>query len=187
MQHPPAPIHMQILLPLGEAWPKPQAGSRPSAVALLMAFDPVDHWHIVLTKRSTHVGSHKGQIGLAGGRADPDDHSPEETALREVEEELGLARTHVQCLGRLPAIRALDGSPVVPIVATTLVPASQLQPSPTEVAQIIPVPWRELQRTERQAFRFNIFGVWRESSLYQTKDVRIWGLTAKILDMVQFG
>ena len=57
---------------------------------------------MLLTERTAHLTDHAGQVSLPGGRAEPEDQSAIDTALRETEEEIGLSRRHVEVLGTLP-------------------------------------------------------------------------------------
>src|SRR6185312_2537635 len=60
-----------------------------------------EEWHLLYTRRTDTVESHKGQVSFPGGACDEDEKTPEETALREAEEEIGLSPNNVRVLGRL--------------------------------------------------------------------------------------
>ncbi len=77
---------------------------------------------VLLTRRTMHLRSHAGQISFPGGRAEAHDADAEATALRETEEEVGLARRHVEVLGRLPIYTTVTGFVVTPVVALVLPP-----------------------------------------------------------------
>jgi 8-oxo-dGTP pyrophosphatase MutT (NUDIX family) len=94
---------------------------------------------VLLTERTAHLNDHAGQISFPGGRAEVEDHSPLETALRETEEEIGLARSQIELLGRLPDYLTGTGYRVAPIVALVREPLA-LVPDPFEVADIFEVP-----------------------------------------------
>lgn len=72
---------------------------------------------VLLTQRSASLRSHSAQIAFPGGRVDAVDGSPVITALRETEEEIGLAREHVRTLGFLDAYMTGTGYRVTPVVA----------------------------------------------------------------------
>ena len=72
---------------------------------------------VLLTQRTAHLRDHAGQISFPGGRVEPEDASPVHTALRETEEEIGLAREHIEVLGFLPEYRTGTGFQVTPVVA----------------------------------------------------------------------
>ncbi len=159
-----------------------ESGVRPSAVVMLLVppEKPFNDACVVLTRRSPRLRSHSGQIGFAGGRADPGESTPVATALRELEEELGLASEHVMVHGVLQTIRSIDGHLVFPVLATAPVTQNQLVPSPDEVAELILAPWRVFTKGER--FSFVMFGRERFSHLFTVNPrTRIWGMTAEIL------
>lgn len=160
--------------------------TQPSAVLCLLIPSHNDsHASVLLTRRSTLVRTHKGQIGFPGGRAEPPDTGPVETALRESMEEISLDPNQVLIHGSLPWIRALDRKLVIPILGSTDLCTSSFQAN-DEVEEIIPVPWPVFCHKQSQKFGFTLFGTRRESILYQYRNYRIWGLTAKMLNDAQF-
>jgi len=73
-------------------------------------------WHILFTRRRSSLPEHAGQVAFPGGRADPEDNSHEDTALREAKEEINLSPNDVQLLGRLRELRTISNYCVQPIV-----------------------------------------------------------------------
>lgn len=161
-----------------------QKPPRMSAVALL--FLPPDVTGgaapVVLIRRGAHFGSHRGQIGLAGGRSEPEDRGPVETLVRELGEELGIEPPSLLFHGSLPVRRAIDSSVVVTCIATARVTREQLRPDPDEVASIHLVPWPLLTSGAKSNFAFTLFGLRRESPLYLVDGAIVWGLTASIIN-----
>lgn len=94
---------------------------------------------MLLTQRTAHLKHHPGQISFPGGRAEWVDSSPIETALRESEEEIGLARRHTDIIGVLPDYVTRTGYRVTPVVGL-LTPPFELTADPGEVAEIFEVP-----------------------------------------------
>ena len=94
---------------------------------------------VLLTQRTAHLKDHAGQISFPGGRVEAEDESPIHTALRETEEEIGLARKHVEVLGFLPEYRTGTGFRVTPVVAL-VTPPFELALDPFEVAEAFEVP-----------------------------------------------
>jgi 8-oxo-dGTP pyrophosphatase MutT (NUDIX family) len=94
---------------------------------------------LLLTQRTAHLHDHAGQVSLPGGRVDKIDTSAIETALRETEEEVGLARRHIEVLGMLPDYVTGTGFRVTPVVSLVQ-PPFELKADTFEVAEIFEVP-----------------------------------------------
>jgi 8-oxo-dGTP pyrophosphatase MutT (NUDIX family) len=116
--------------------------ARPAAV-LVPLYTAENEWHVLLTQRTNSVASHKGQVAFPGGRADPDDASLVETALRETEEEIGLSRERITVIGRLDELLTVTQYRVTPIVGVIPWPVT-LTPSLAEIDSIFGVPLRWL-------------------------------------------
>lgn len=161
------------------------SGRRGSAVLMLFScpkdFSADTASHLVFMKRSISVRTHKGQISFPGGRAEDEDGSPEETAVRETSEEIGISPTDITVFGQLPTATALDGSLIVPVVGAVKSRAANFTPNPKEVDYVFTAPWTDFRSDAAQAFSFNMFGQRRTSFLFNSAGHRIWGLTASIL------
>lgn len=101
---------------------------------------------LLLTRRAAGMRSHAGQWALPGGRLDADE-SPEQAALRELEEELGLQLQPAQVLGRLDDYATHSGYVITPVVVFGGA-ARALQPHPAEVASVHRLPVTELLRPD---------------------------------------
>ena len=137
--------------------------------------------NILLTQRTSHLYDHPGQISFPGGRADPDDQSPEHTALREAEEEIGLPAHRVEILGCLPHYLTITGYQVTPVVGL-VTPGHQYQADPFEVAEIFEVPMSFLMNPHHHEHRMwqSPEGARRFYAMpYENKF--IWGATAGML------
>ncbi len=136
---------------------------------------------VLLTKRTSHLKAHAGQVAFPGGRIEPGDRSPEAAALREAQEEIALDPARVEVLGRLTDYVTGTGFRISPILAL-LPDGVRLTPSPDEVEAIFTLPLRvlldpaapERRRAEHRG-RMREFWVWPHASHY------IWGATAAIL------
>ncbi len=115
-----------------------KAEPRPAAVLILLLVED-SAWNLLLTRRSAELPEHSGQVAFPGGRSDPEDRSPEETALREAEEEIGLKRQDVRILGRLPDYHTITNYLVTPFVGSIPWPYA-LSPAANEVTRIFKVP-----------------------------------------------
>jgi 8-oxo-dGTP pyrophosphatase MutT (NUDIX family) len=141
---------------------------------------------VLLTKRAAHLSSHAGQVSFPGGRIDPDDADAEGAALREAEEEIGLARAQVTVVGRLSDYATGTGYRITPIVG--LLPAGigleslRLQLSAGEVDQVFELPLAVLldpAAPRQQSVR--VRGVTRQFWVWPHPEHYIWGATAAIL------
>jgi 8-oxo-dGTP pyrophosphatase MutT (NUDIX family) len=159
------------------------AGLDRSAVpaAVLVPVVMGEHPGILLTKRTSHLTKHAGQISFPGGRIDPEDSGPEAAALREAQEEIGLEAGSVEVLGRLTDHVTGTGYRITPVLAV-IPPALTYRLSPHEVESIFELPMRvvldpDAPRRQRQ----HVQGVWREYWVWPHPDHFIWGATAAIL------
>lgn len=94
---------------------------------------------VLLTERTMHLSSHSGQIAFPGGKADPEDATATDTALREAQEEIGLERRFVDVLGTLPLYTTGSAFMVTPVVALVQ-PDYEMTPNAHEVADVFEVP-----------------------------------------------
>jgi 8-oxo-dGTP pyrophosphatase MutT (NUDIX family) len=109
------------------------------AAVLIALVQKDDGLHVLLTQRTAHLSNHGGQISFPGGRTEATDVSPVDTALRETEEEIGLARAAIEVLGVLPDYLTTTGYRVTPVVGLIDSPFT-LKPDPNEVAEVFDVP-----------------------------------------------
>ncbi len=157
----------------------------PAAAAVLAAIvEAAAGPELILTRRRDDLLQHAGQVALPGGAADADDATPEQTALREAEEEVGLLRTRVHVLGRLPRYPTTSGYLVTPVVGYIAGPV-RLTASAGEVAEIFTLPLAVLvdsDRWQQRTLDFN--GVRFPSRELHWAGQRIWGVTAGILQLL---
>ena len=160
--------------------PLPGAKLRPAAV--LLAFEErSDGLHLILTKRAAHLRHHPGQIALPGGKIDPEDAGPQAAALREAEEEIGLARENVEVLGELPVHETVTGFSIQPVLGRIRATFSP-KPEIGEVEEVFSVPFAFLS----QPANFVVVSrLWRGAPRYYYTapygPYYIWGATARIL------
>lgn len=159
----------------------PQFAGRPprlSAVMVPLAWVDGD-WQVLFTRRTDLVETHKGQVSFPGGATDPQDDSPEATALREAEEEVGLRPADVQILGRLGEILTVTNFIITPVVAVFPWPYA-FKVHTIEVGRVFTLPlkwladhnnWQEFVRRETHRTVITYFPYDGEL---------LWGVTARI-------
>jgi len=138
---------------------------------------------VLLTQRTEHLTNHAGQVSFPGGRAEEDDSSPIETALRETEEEIGLTRRHVEIIGVLPDHVTASAYIVTPVVGL-VTPPFDLTAESNEVADIFEVPLTFLMDgMNHQRMSFDLPDGGGRRSFYAMPYERffIWGATAGML------
>lgn len=138
---------------------------------------------LLLTLRTSHLHDHAGQISFPGGRVDPEDSDAIATALRETEEEIGLARRHIEVIGTLPEYQTGTGFSVTP-VAALVHPPFDLAADEFEVAEIFEVPLAYLMNGENHERRSAVFPNRTERRSFYAMPFEqyfIWGATAAML------
>ncbi len=137
---------------------------------------------LLLTRRSAHLHDHPGQIAFPGGRVDECDASPEATALREAQEEIGVEPQQVELLGRLPDhYITATGFRVTPVVGVLRAPL-KLRLDDFEVAEAFETPLSFLlDRSNHRRGRIDHQGVTREFWTMPWQGYDIWGATAGMI------
>lgn len=136
---------------------------------------------VLLTERTSGLRDHSGQIALPGGKIDPGDASPRAAALREAEEEIGLAPGRVTPLGYLDPYLTGTGFLVVPTVAMVEAPLS-LTLNPREVAAAFEVPLPFLMDpANHQRHERTLGGRARRFYAMPFAERFIWGATAGMI------
>lgn len=126
------------------ARPDPQL--KHAAVAATLVGDAAGEACFLITRRASGMRNHPGQWALPGGRMDAGE-TADETALRELGEELGLALELGDVLGQLDDFVTRSGYVITPVVCWGG-DARALLPNPDEVAEVHVVPVRELENPD---------------------------------------
>lgn len=138
-----------------------------------------DEWHILYTRRTDRVESHKGQVSFPGGACDDGEKTPEQTALREADEEIGLRPSDVQVIGRLSRMVTISNFRVSPVVGIIPFPYA-FKTAGVEVARVFTIPL--LWLAERNNYwEFALPGSSRSVIAYHPYDGELlWGATARM-------
>lgn len=154
-----------------------------SAVCILL-YQQKDTIYFPLIERVVYKGVHSGQIALPGGKKDEGDVDLVQTALRELEEEIGISQKHLQVVGKLTQVYIPPSNFLVnPIIAIShQVPEFIL--NPTEVQSVIPFSLSELlddtliKETHIELEK----GLKIKTPYFDVRGKVLWGATAMILN-----
>ncbi len=162
----------------------PGMGVAPDLTPAAVLIGLVDHpggLTVLFTQRTDHLIHHAGQISFPGGHTEPGDDSPEETALRETEEEIGLHRRQVETISRLDPYVTRTGFSITPVVAL-ITPPFELTLDPAEVEEAFEVPLDFLlDPANHQRHSRETGGQTREFHAMPFEEYYIWGATAGML------
>lgn len=155
------------------------------AAAVLVAFVDRPRPTILLTRRQAHLARHSGQVAFPGGRSDAGDADAIATALREAEEEVGLARHLPHVLGSVAPYRTVTNYVVTPVIAV-IPPDSALVADPGEVAALFEVACDHLfdpANQQRRAVDWDgdVRHYWEIIADTPAGSERIWGATAGMI------
>lgn len=149
--------------------------------AVLMPLTRAQNPEVILTLRAQNLSTHGGEVAFPGGRRDPEDSDLIRTALRETQEEVGLAPNLVQVVGPLSELISRHGVKVTPYVG--FIPdAVEYQANADEIASVFSVPLDFFANDPRETtHRIDYLGnTWYVPS-YHFAGYKIWGLTAIML------
>ncbi len=170
------------------AWPKlvqlalqPLLKNLQLAAVLVPIVKRTEGYTVLFTRRAETLRNHKGQVSFPGGRRDPEDLSFAACALREAQEEVGLAAANVEVIGYLDDYPTTTRYRVTPVVAL-VTPPSQFLFDPGEVAEVFEVPLSLLLNiSSYQPRLLSRAGVNVPSFEINHSGQRIWGATAGML------
>jgi 8-oxo-dGTP pyrophosphatase MutT (NUDIX family) len=137
--------------------------------------------NLLLTQRTDHLDDHPGQISFPGGRCEPGDDGALHTALRETQEEIGLAADSIAVVGYLQSMAVVTGFAVAPVVGFVASEAT-FTPDPFEVAEVFEVPLEFfMDDANHQLGERTVRGITMPFSEYLFEERRIWGATAMMI------
>lgn len=140
-----------------------------------------DRLELLLTKRSSALKHHPGQIAFPGGKQDQSDADVIATALREANEEIGLPIDKVEILGSLPAHETVTSFTVTPVIALVR-DTFEIRPEPGEVDEVFSVPLTHVLNPGNYVVEGR---QWRGKMRYYYAvpygPYYIWGATARML------
>ena len=165
--------------------------AKKSAVMILL-FHEGEKLKVVFIRRSFYVGIHAGQMAFPGGRYEDSDVTVEETAFRELEEEIGIKRDKIELLGRISDIYVPPSNFLISVFVGYLSEKPFYTPDEREVAEVIEVDFEDFLKPENIAVKdFHVPSVNHAvtAPYYQTTHCDIWGASAmvvsELVDMLQ--
>jgi len=158
-----------------------RGGDATPAAVLVPVVNRPDGLMLLLTQRSADLPDHPGQISFPGGRVEAGDATLAHAALRETEEEVGIAAERIEILGQLATYETVTGYVVTPVVGW-VEPPFTLTADPVEVADVFEVPLDFVLDPANQQRQFRMQGeVRRDFWAIPWRDRYIWGATAAML------
>lgn len=149
------------------------------AAVLIPLVWQADEWHLLFTRRTDKVESHKGQVSFPGGACDEGETTPEQTALREADEEIGLNPADVKVLGRIANMITITYFRVTPVVGVVKWP-NVFRVGEHEVARVFTIPLAWLANPMNR-WEFTMPGRNRTLIAYHPYDGELlWGATARM-------
>ncbi len=153
-----------------------------SAVLVPVYRDRAGEPHVVLVVRTEH-GRHGGQIALPGGIHAAGDADLQETALREAHEEMGLDRSAVEILARLPEVNTSTGYLVTPFLGRLIADPPAWRRQEREIAEVFSVAVADLARPDLRGHEtWDLPGGPRRVRFVRLGPHKLWGATYRILD-----
>ena len=185
----PQALHPLDCPPSGLAWNHtelidllPDQGRSLHPAAVLVGLIERQHGlQVLLTRRPETMRHHAGQISFPGGRIEATDVDPVAAALREAQEEVGLARNLARPLGYLDPLATITGFHVYPVVAMISAEFFAIR-DPSEVDEVFEVPLAFLLDPDQvRHLEVDYRGSKRRLVEFRYQDYRIWGATAAML------
>ena len=159
-----------------------QADEQVPAAVLVALYESSDgELHVVLTKRRADLRRHAGEISFPGGRRDPEDETLMDTALREAEEEIGLARSEVTVVGALERTSTFVTNYAIHPFVGLIEGPYPWRASELEVDAVLEPSLRDV-RTGRTRTHIERRGISFETDAYVFDEELVWGATARILE-----
>jgi 8-oxo-dGTP pyrophosphatase MutT (NUDIX family) len=151
------------------------------AAVLVPVVDDGDEAHVIFTLRTATLRKHSGQIAFPGGKIDGEEETPEQAAMREADEEIGLKGPFVETVGRLPVYLASTGFRITPVLAVVQ-RGFDLKLNPDEVDDVFEVPLSFLMAPGNHIRDKRVIdGLDRHFYRMPYETRMIWGITAGIV------
>lgn len=159
----------------------PNNPARPGGVMVLLYPDN-DEIYLPLTKRPVYAGAHSGQVSFPGGKVEKMDRDIIHTALRETEEEIGVANDSIEVIGQLSELFIVASNFKVYPSVGILKSKPEFVPDPREVTHVLTpslTGLRDLEKRSTKTMHFPPYSI--ESPYFDVEGEVVWGATAMII------
>jgi 8-oxo-dGTP pyrophosphatase MutT (NUDIX family) len=178
-------IQMQMAPPVRNRLQIPKSDVRIAAVAILI-YPKNNAPHILLMQRTQTDGVHSGQISLPGGSVDATDFSITYTAMRELQEEMGVDLNAIRIIGNLTPLYIPPSNFMVTPVVCYSMQALQFNKNESEVSAVIELPLQQLfdpnfKQIETVSRSDDNTKSMQVPIYNMSENIKIWGATAMIL------
>ena len=156
-------------------------GEERDAAVLVGIYDEDDP-HLILTRRSKNLSSHRHEVSFPGGRVEDSDHDLWATACRESNEEIGIQTEGLKPLGRLDPIVTVGSRSLIHPFVTVLPESPNLEPNASEVEKVLHVPLSELLLDEVwREEEWELPNGWVSITFFELEGDTVWGATALMI------
>ena len=166
--------------------------ARKSAVMILF-FQEDNALKMIVIRRSVYVGIHSGQIAFPGGRYEEEDGDVRVTALREIEEEIGIPKDKIEIIGRLSDIYVPPSNFMISIFVGYLAEKPVYKIDEREVEEVIEIPFSDFFKPDvikQKDFYVNSIKAVSNAPYFDVTNAEIWGASAmvisELLDILKF-
>jgi 8-oxo-dGTP pyrophosphatase MutT (NUDIX family) len=175
-----APEHRLEQLKSGK---EPTQDARKSAV-LILFFHEDEVLKMIVIRRSVYVGIHSGQIAFPGGRYEEEDGNVQVTALREIEEEIGITKDKIEIIGRLSDIYVPPSNFLISVFVGYLSDKPIYKIDEREVDDVIEIPFSDFFKQDvikKKDFYVNSIKATSNAPYYDVTNAEIWGASAMVI------
>lgn len=157
--------------------------AKKSAV-LILFFHENDNLKMIVIRRSVYVGIHSGQIAFPGGRFEEEDIDVRTTALREIEEEIGISEDKIEILGRLSDIYVPPSNFLISVFVGYLSEKPAYKIDEREVDEVIEIPFSDFFKQDivkQKDFYVNAIKAADNAPFFDVTNAEIWGASAMVI------
>lgn len=160
------------------------AGNAQKSAVMILFFHEANELKMIVIRRSIYVGIHSGQIAFPGGRFETEDIDVQTTALREIEEEIGISRNDIEMIGRLSDIYVPPSNFLISVFAGYLKEKPLYKMQEREVDEVIEIPISDFSKPDvikQKDFYVNSIKAASNAPYFDVSNAEIWGASAMVI------